>query len=189
MALFSYRSAVILLGMTAVFAFLSRKQVSEFLVRRAHVSARGKNPYSNALGDKSLVLFDGVCNLCNESVNFVIDHDSRKRFAFGSIQSDEAHAVLRDFGAEHIAETMESFVLIQGDKLYTKSTAALLASAELDSPYSVMRFFLAVPRPIRDLVYSAVAKTRYRIFGKSDTCRMPSAELRTRFITSMRPDA
>jgi predicted DCC family thiol-disulfide oxidoreductase YuxK len=126
-----------------------------------------------------LLLFDGVCNFCNGAVNFVIDHDPKGRFRFASLQSELGTRLV----AEHkIAPEMLSSVLIERGKAYTGSTASLRAARYLSFPVSMLSIFILVPRFLRDAAYNWFAARRYRFFGKADVCRVPTPELRTRFL-------
>ena len=129
----------------------------------------------------AVVLFDGVCNLCNASINFVIDHDPEGYFKFASLQSDEADDLLQRCPQE--AGALESIVLIEDGNCYDRSTAALRIARRLTGAWTLLYGFLAVPRPIRDLVYDWIARNRYHWFGKRDSCRVPTPELQDRFIS------
>lgn len=130
-----------------------------------------------------ILFFDGVCNLCNSSVNFVIDHDPKGVVRFAPLQSGVAHEKLSVHGisagqgADH-----DSMVLLEGDRVYVRSSAALRLAKYLSFPWNLGAVFLIVPRPIRDFVYGVIAKNRYAWFGKSDTCRVPTPELKARFL-------
>ena len=126
---------------------------------------------------ESWLMFDGVCNLCDGFVNFVADHDSLRRVKFGAQQTHEE--LLARIGAPTDLSTL---VLIQGEKYYVYSEAALRALALLDWPYKAMAGAMVVPKPLRDYGYKLVARYRYRIFGKSESCRVPSGDFRKRFI-------
>jgi predicted DCC family thiol-disulfide oxidoreductase YuxK len=132
-------------------------------------------------GARTVVLFDGVCNLCNGFVNFALDRDRTGRLVFGALQSEEAQRLLREAG---LAESRpDSLVLIEGDgRAFVRSAAALRAARALDWPWPLLAIGLIVPRPLRDLVYEWVARHRYRWFGQRDSCRMPTPELRARFL-------
>ena len=130
---------------------------------------------------RSIVLFDGICNLCNGMVAFVIARDPDGRFAFGALQSDAARALLRRASAPE--PLPDSIVLLEDGRVFTKSTAALRIARGLQFPWPLASAFLAVPRPVRDWLYDAVARNRYRWFGQRDVCMMPTAELQRRFIS------
>lgn len=127
-----------------------------------------------------VILFDGVCNLCNASVNFVIDRDPDAVFRFGALQSVEGKKLLRDAGVNDT--WLDSIVLIDHGHLYTASDAALRIASRMPFPWPAMRIFRIVPRKIRDAVYNWIARNRYRWFGKQDACRIPTPELKARFI-------
>jgi predicted DCC family thiol-disulfide oxidoreductase YuxK len=123
-----------------------------------------------------VVLFDGVCNLCNATVRFILVRDRTGRFRFASLQSEAARRLL---GGDPPAESM---ILLEEGKSYTRSTAALRIARGLRFPWPILYAFMAVPAPIRDLIYNWVARHRYRWFGKRETCMVPTAEFRERFI-------
>jgi predicted DCC family thiol-disulfide oxidoreductase YuxK len=123
-----------------------------------------------------VVLFDGVCNLCNGAVRFILARDPAGLFRFASLQSEAARRLLRDDGRA------ETIVLLEAGKTYTKSTAALRIARGLRFPWPLLYAFVAVPRPLRDLVYDWVARHRYRWFGKRETCLLPTSEVRGRFV-------
>lgn len=130
--------------------------------------------------NKPILLFDGVCNFCNSSINFILDRNSKKDILFSSLQSDTGQALLKKFNLP--TEDFTSLVLVEGDKYYTKSTAALRVSEHLDGAWSKLSFLRIVPSFIRDFAYELVSKNRYKIFGKSDQCRLPTKETRERFL-------
>jgi predicted DCC family thiol-disulfide oxidoreductase YuxK len=132
--------------------------------------------------DTPILLFDGVCNLCNGSVQFVVDHDPDAVFRFAPLQSETAQELLADAGFEDY--DFDTFVLVEGDEYYTKSEAALRVAGRLERPWSFLTLFRAVPRVVRDRVYDLVATYRYAVFGKKDRCMVPTPELRERFIES-----
>ncbi len=127
-----------------------------------------------------IILFDGVCNFCNASINFVMDHDPKYRFKFAALQSDFAKEKLAKAGLS--TSDFDSVVLIEGDKVYTRSTAALRIARLLSGAWPLMYGFVIVPPFIRNAIYDLVARNRYRWFGKSENCRLPSPEERARFI-------
>lgn len=137
-------------------------------------------PSTPADGVHATVLFDGVCNLCNGSVLFVIDRDPERYFRFAPLQGDDARRLLAEQG---VAPELSSVVLVEGGRVYTRSTAALRIARRLRGPWRLLAAFVVVPRPVRDLVYDWVARNRYRWFGREEACRMPTPELRERFLT------
>lgn len=130
--------------------------------------------------NKSIILFDGVCNLCNSSVNFVIDHDPEGRFKLGTLQSDKAKEYLAGHNLNN--DEIQTVILIENEKIYTRSTAALRIAKRLQGPVRLTWLFIVLPRIIRDPVYNWVARNRYKWFGKREQCRVPTPELRNRFI-------
>ncbi len=127
-----------------------------------------------------ILLFDGVCNLCNGFVQFMIKRDPKRKFTFASLQSESAQKLLARFGLPK--DDFDSFVLIKGDKYFLKSTAALTVLKELGGFWSLFYVFIVLPRRFRDFIYNTVAKSRYRIFGKRNECMMPTPELQSRFF-------
>ena len=125
-----------------------------------------------------IILFDGVCNLCNGFVDFIIKRDPEGNITFGALQSEEGKKLVEERG---IPTDLHTVVLIDGERFYTKSTAALLALRHLHSSWKLLVVFIAVPRCIRDFVYDDVVKHRYKWFGKR-TCRVPTAEEKKRFL-------
>lgn len=129
---------------------------------------------------RKIILFDGICNLCNQSVQFVIEHDNKNQFQFASLQSDFGQNFLKENNLD--ATQFDSVVFIEDDKFYTKSSAALKISKYLDGITSWLTIFMIVPKPLRDVVYSFIAKNRYRWFGKQESCWLPSPELKAKFL-------
>lgn len=129
---------------------------------------------------EAIVLFDGVCNLCNGFVNWVIDRDPKAKVMFGSLQSEEAKWLLSKFGES--PDYLDSIVAIKNDKLYKNSRAVLEICLTIGGVYKLMGVFLIVPNFIRDAVYKWVARNRYKWFGKSESCRIPTPELKSRFL-------
>lgn len=133
----------------------------------------------NDTAPKYIMLFDGVCNLCNKAVNFVLKKDRKKIFLFGSLQSKTGQEYLRKY---HLpANEYHSFMLIEGNVLYTRSTAVLRMLKHLGRGWQLLYVFIYVPRPIRDGVYNLIASNRYKLFGKKDSCRIPTIEEKERF--------
>jgi predicted DCC family thiol-disulfide oxidoreductase YuxK len=127
-----------------------------------------------------VVLFDGVCNLCNGSVRFIIARDPAAHFHFAALQSETARRLLTE--ARHIGRLPDSVALLQGGHVYTRSTAGLRIARRLRFPWPLLYGFTIVPRPLRDAVYDLIARNRYRWFGKRDACMLPTPELRSRFL-------
>lgn len=144
---------------------------------KAPLGARS-SPRCEATGP--ILFFDGVCNLCSASVQFIIEHERAPTIRFASLQSALAKATLPPLGVDPTA--LESLVFVEDGTATVRSTAALRISRHFRSPWSVFRFFSWVPTIIRDAVYLLVAKNRYRLFGKKDSCWMPTPELKQRFL-------
>ena len=129
---------------------------------------------------QAVIFFDGICNLCNGAVQFTIERDKKNMFQFASLQSDFASEKLKPF---HIApENLESFILLENDKVYLRSTAALRIAKKLNGLWPLLYGFIIVPRFIRDAVYNYIAKNRYKWFGKQESCWVPTPELKSKFI-------
>jgi predicted DCC family thiol-disulfide oxidoreductase YuxK len=127
-----------------------------------------------------IVLFDGVCNLCNGTVQFIIRRDPDAKFRFASLQSNAGQEWMRHFGKD--PSVLHSVLVIRNGKLYERSDAALLIAANLRGPISAMRVFRIIPRFIRDAAYNFIAGNRYNVFGKQNECMIPTSELRERFL-------
>lgn len=130
--------------------------------------------------DKPIILFDGVCNLCNGAVQFIIDHEKNDDLRFASLQSEIAENLLKKFDLN--PETTNSFVFIELDRAFLRSTAALKVSRYLKSPWNWAYVFIAVPTFLRDFFYNIIARTRYSIFGKRNECMVPTPDLRAKFL-------
>jgi predicted DCC family thiol-disulfide oxidoreductase YuxK len=129
------------------------------------------------------VLFDGVCNLCNGFVQFIIRNDERGRFQFGALQSTEAQRLL--IGTELRPQELDTVIYLRKGKVLTRSTAALHILKDMGGAWPLMAVFLVVPRFIRDAVYRFVANNRYRWFGRRESCMLPTPELRARFLDGL----
>ncbi|MBS1517428.1 MAG: thiol-disulfide oxidoreductase DCC family protein [Bacteroidetes bacterium] len=127
-----------------------------------------------------IVLFDGVCNLCNSSVNFIIDNDKKNIFRFTSLQSEKGAEILQKYDLS--GSNIDSVILIDGGKAYIKSDAALRIARELGGIYRSLYFFIILPAFLRNSVYDFIAKNRYKWFGKKDSCRIPTPELKNKFL-------
>jgi predicted DCC family thiol-disulfide oxidoreductase YuxK len=127
----------------------------------------------------NIVLFDGVCNLCNRSVDFIIRNEKSHKLQFASLQSDVGKSIVSKSGLD---KTPDSVMLYVDGKLLVRSDAALAISTYLKRPYAYGIIFKYVPKILRDSVYNLIAKNRYRWFGKKETCRVPSADERERFL-------
>lgn len=138
------------------------------------------NTIENILLNKQIILFDGVCNFCNASINFIIDHDPEKRFTFAPLQSKIGQDILRKFNKN--TEDFDSVILLKNNTLYQKSDAALEITKYLSGFWKYLTIFKIFPTFFLNFFYDIIAKNRYRIFGKMDSCRIPTSELRERFL-------
>jgi predicted DCC family thiol-disulfide oxidoreductase YuxK len=136
----------------------------------------------NETTQNAIILFDGVCNFCNGSVNFIIDRDPEGYFKFAPLQSEIGEKLL----AEHKVDksVTDSVILIEDDKVYTHSSAALRVARKLSGAWSWFYGFVIVPKFIRDFAYRLFAKNRYRMFGKQEACMLPTPEIRSRFLAT-----
>jgi predicted DCC family thiol-disulfide oxidoreductase YuxK len=127
-----------------------------------------------------VLYFDGVCNLCNHSVQFVLDHEKDTTLRFASLQSAQAQQVLPGLGID--PADLDSLVLVKDGVAYARSSGALEITRYLKSPWSWATVFLVIPKSIRDFLYKIVANNRYRLFGKKDECMIPTPQLKARFL-------
>ena len=131
--------------------------------------------------DKKIILFDGVCNLCEASVQYVIKHDKKDKFRFVALQSDLGQNILKHIGIDptHI----DSIVLYEpGVAYFYKSTAAIEIAKGLSGIFNVASVFRILPSGLRDIIYDFVAKNRYKWYGKKESCLLPSTELMSKFL-------
>jgi predicted DCC family thiol-disulfide oxidoreductase YuxK len=128
-----------------------------------------------------VVLFDGECNLCNGYVQFILRRDKAKRFRFASLQSPVAQRLLKESGRKW-EELPDSIVLVEGGKVYVKSTAALRIAKGLGGLWPVLSVFLIVPTALRNMIYDWIARNRYKWFGKREECMLPTVETKERFL-------
>ena len=138
---------------------------------------------SSAALPENIVIFDGVCNLCEFSVNFIFEHDTGGHFSFTPAQSPLGASLLKHFGIN--TSRLDTVVLVRGDRAFTRSAAAIEIASRLDMPWNLLTVFQAVPELLRDVMYDLIAKNRYQLFGKKDACMLPSEELRRRFLEQL----
>jgi predicted DCC family thiol-disulfide oxidoreductase YuxK len=131
--------------------------------------------------NRPVILFDGVCNFCNAGINFIIRQDKKKVFRFAALQSEAGQKLLKQHNLP--IQGFESFILIDGGKVYQKSAAGLRVYGKLPWYWKWTQAFWIAPKFLRDAVYNFLAKNRYKWFGKKEECMVPSAELRSRFLT------
>lgn len=125
-----------------------------------------------------IILFDGVCNFCNNSVQFIVNRDPAGKFQFASQQSEIGEKLMAAYGVSG----NDSIVYIEDGQAFTKSTAALRIAKHLTMPWSICSIFTVIPLPIRNSIYNLIAKNRYRWFGKRESCMIPPPSIRKRFL-------
>ena len=128
----------------------------------------------------AIILFDGVCNFCNSSVNFIIKRDKKNFFKFAAIQSDFARNFFKHNNLK--SEDIESIFLIEGNRFYRKSAAVLRIARHLKGFWKLFYVFIIIPPAARDLFYDIIARNRYRWFGKKESCMVPDERVRQKFI-------
>lgn len=128
----------------------------------------------------NLVLFDGVCNLCTASVQFIIRHDRKAIFRFASLQSEIGKTICRSQGLD--PTEVQTFLVISRGKALVRSDAAIEVAVGFGGAWRLLRVFRLVPRVARDWIYSTIARNRYRWFGRTDACMIPSPEVKDRFL-------
>lgn len=129
-----------------------------------------------------VILFDGVCNLCNAAVDFVIRRDTRRVFRYGALQSGTGEKLLEEHGVDLDPDDLSTFVLLEEGRVFTRSTAALRIARRLGGAWPLCYGFIVVPRVVRDAVYRVVSRNRYHWFGRRDTCRLPTEEEKALFV-------
>ena len=129
-----------------------------------------------------IVLFDGVCNLCNHAVDFIINRDKKGHFKLGALQDEHVKKLLQSHAINE--DYLDSLVLLRGEKIFYKSRAALEISRKLNALWPLLYGLVIIPAFIRDPVYDWIARNRYKWFGKKETCRLPTAEEQERFLTA-----
>ena len=130
---------------------------------------------------KKLILFDGVCNLCDASVQFIIKHDKKDIFRFATLQGEIGQKVIEHFKID--THKTDSILLYSEENgISYKSTAALKVASKLGFPINLLAFFLIVPAFIRNWVYDYIAKNRYQWYGKKEACMIPTPELKSKFL-------
>lgn len=131
--------------------------------------------------NQQLVLFDGICNLCEDSVQFIIKNDKENIFLFTTLQGETAKGLIDNFKIN--TEKVDSILLYTADnKIFSKSTAALKIASKLKFPINLLRIFLIIPKFIRDYIYSFIAKNRYQWYGKKEACMIPTKKLQAKFL-------
>lgn len=133
--------------------------------------------------DKLLILFDGVCNLCNNSVQYVIKHDKKNKFLFAHLQSEVGESIIEEFSID--TKRTDSILLYnpQVKSIKIKSSAAIGIAKHLGFPLNLMVIFYILPNFIRNWVYDYIAKNRYKWYGKKEECMIPTPDLKSKFLT------
>lgn len=129
--------------------------------------------------ERGTILFDGVCNLCNGIVQFVLKRDKRDHFQFASLQSDAGIQVLENY---QLNQGLDTFVYVYKNKAYTKSSAALYVLKGLGGIWKILFIFIIIPKFLRDPIYNWIARNRYKWFGKKDECMLPRPEYKHKFL-------
>ena len=132
------------------------------------------------MDDRPIMIFDGDCAFCSKAVQFIIKRDPNSKFSFASLQSQTGRELLTKYDLPE--DDLNTFVYIRDGKAYTKSTAGLLILKELGGGWGVISTFIIVPKALRDFFYDLLATSRYKIFGKQDTCMIPSPQIKNRFL-------
>ena len=127
-----------------------------------------------------IILFDGICNFCNRTINFILKHDQDAYFQFAASQSNAGKDILQQFGLDQKASA--SVILIDNEKVYTKTDAVIQIATHLKGWPRLFIGLKYVPKPLRDFGYDVIAKNRYAIFGERETCRIPEESIRHRFL-------
>jgi predicted DCC family thiol-disulfide oxidoreductase YuxK len=126
-----------------------------------------------------VILFDGVCNFCDASVQFILERDPNETFHFASLQSEAGQELLKKY---NVPKDMDSMILIENDKVYYKSAAALRISRHLKGAWKLLYALIIVPAPIRNVVYDLIARNRFKWFGQKESCMLPPPNVRKRFL-------
>ncbi|MGM7702899.1 thiol-disulfide oxidoreductase DCC family protein [Pseudalkalibacillus sp. Hm43] len=126
-----------------------------------------------------ILLFDGECNMCNGAVQFIIKRDPSGHYKFAPLQSEIGHCYVQK---HNLPNTLESFVLIRNGKAYQHSSAALRVCRRLKGPWKLATTLLIIPKPLRDAIYTFIARNRYKWFGKREECMIPTPDMKSRFL-------
>ena len=130
--------------------------------------------------NKTVIIFDGICNFCNGSVNFIIARDPEGKFNFAPMQGESAKVLMKQHGID--TPDLDTFLLIKDGKLYQRTDAALEIAKDLTGYWKYFQVFRFVPAPLRDVFYRIFARNRYKLFGKREVCMVPTPEIRQRFL-------
>lgn len=126
-----------------------------------------------------IILFDGECNFCDQSVQFIIKRDKKALYSFASLQSEVGQQLVNTY---QVPANLDSLILIKNNSYYTMSSAALRICRHLSGGWKLFSLLLLIPKPIRNYFYKIIAKNRYKWFGKKETCMLPTLEMKKRFL-------
>jgi predicted DCC family thiol-disulfide oxidoreductase YuxK len=135
---------------------------------------------STATTNKTVILFDGVCNFCNASINFLIDHDPADRFRFAAQQSEVGQKLMAEHGITGLM--LNTLLVLDRSQILTLSGGAMRIARYMPWPWKLLSAFWVVPWFMRDAVYKLIARHRYQIFGYAQACRMPTPAIRAKFL-------
>ncbi len=127
-----------------------------------------------------ILLFDGYCHLCSRAVRFILAHDRKGRVRFAALQSQPGLTLAKELNLP--VDQVDSVILVEGNQYYIKSSAAIRVLRQLNGWPRILAIFIILPKPVRDFIYDVIAKSRYRIFGKRDTCLIPTEDMKERFL-------
>ena len=144
------------------------------------MGAVGELKLTGASESQPIVVFDGVCNFCNASVRFILERDRSRVFRFAALQSSAGRALLERHGFDPL--DADTFVLVEGEECRVRSDAAIAVMRRLPLPWRLLAWLRWIPKPLRDAVYRVIARNRYQWFGKRQSCMVPSADERERFL-------
>lgn len=130
--------------------------------------------------DRPLLLFDGICNLCNASVRFILKHENDHKIIFTPLQSHPGREILKQYTSGILKD--DTILFIEHQMVFEKSEAVMKIGRHLKAPWNWIRVFRFIPVPVRDFFYDLIAKYRYRVFGKPETCMIPDSASRHRFL-------
>jgi len=128
----------------------------------------------------NIILFDGICNFCNSSVNFIMARDYKNKFKFAALQSEAGQELTRKLNID--TKKLDSIILIKDNRYYARSSAVILIAKELGFPWNLLYIFIIIPPFIRNISYNIIARYRYKWFGKRESCRVPTAAEREKFL-------
>lgn len=132
------------------------------------------------IDNNKIILFDGVCNLCNGFVVYIIKRDKNDIFRFAALQSEAGEELLKKFNIDRV--NTDSIILVENEKYYERSSAALHIAKNLSGAFPLLYGFIIIPRFIRDTIYDWIARNRYKWFGKKESCMIPTKELQSKFL-------